>query len=259
MDLGFAINNGSKIAVIKDTGDFIGLSRNQPKQIQITEPLIEPIIDPNIYKKNQREVYLISGASGSGKTTLASKIIKNYKETFPKHNIVLFSPIVDDPAYTDLGMNQIELNEDFKDNQSWGTADLEAEDYNDEIITINDFYDTLVVFDDCDHIHDKKIRRIIMDIRDQLLELGRHKRCSMIVINHQLRNYALTKILLMECNKVVVFPHSGTKGQIRDYLKTYGGYSKDEIDKIFNIRSHWILLSKTAPMYILHDKGGVIF
>ena len=259
MDSGFAINNGSKIAVIKGTGDFVGIATNQPKEFEITERLIEPIIDPNIYKRNQREVYLISGASGAGKTTIASQIIKNYKDTFPKHNIVLFSPIVDDPAYKDLDMRQIELNEDFKDSQSWGTSDLEAEDYNDEIITIDDFYDTLVVFDDCDHIHDKRTRKIIMDIRDQLLELGRHKRCSMIVINHQLRNYALTKILLMECNKVIVFPHAGTKGQIRDYLKTYGGYSKSEIDDIFKIKSRWVLLCKTAPMYILHDKGGIIF
>ena len=122
-------------------------------------------------------------------------------------------------------------------------------------ITIEDLSNSLTIFDDVDVIPGKKLRLWIQDLRDQCLQHGRHNNINLICTTHQLCNYKATKILLMESTKVVFFPNSGGAAQIRRFLKEYGELEKEQIAKVLEIKSQWVMLNKAAPKYILHANG----
>jgi len=191
---------------------------------------IIPIID-----KTLRSVLYIAGPSGSGKSVFVSKWIHNALQFYKKDEVFLFSPIKDDPSLNTIDYIKVELNNELKD------------------LTIDDFENTFVIFDDTDTIKDKYISGLLNNLRDELLETGRHSNSKMVITSHLINNYKDTRRILNECTAIVIYPNSSGTYGIRTYLKTYMGLNKDQVDRILKHKDRWILISKTYPIYVLTE------
>jgi hypothetical protein len=122
-------------------------------------------------------------------------------------------------------------------------------------ISVEEFQDSLVVFDDCESIKDKKMLRYIEWLRDSILETGRHYNVRMIWISHLISNYSSTRRLLNESTSVVVFPRSGSGVyQIKKFLTNQCGLSKNEIRKFLSQESRWCAVYRTYPQFVLSEK-----
>lgn len=211
---------------------------NLGKEIIMMDGEFEPI--PNITK--ERDVIFAAGPSGSGKSTILAKYLANYVEMYPNNRVILFSMVESDPAFEFLGdkLMSIKLDKHYME-------DVEAG----EEITMEDLRDAAVIFDDIDVISCKKLGAHITNLRNQCLEIGRHYNATTLCTAHQLCNYRATKILLQEATKVVLFPRSGSTYHIKRFLKEYCGLPFPKIEKIINLPSRWVMVSKEYPQYIL--------
>lgn len=114
---------------------------------------------------------------------------------------------------------------------------------------------SLVIFDDIDTIPDKEQREYVTQLRNDLLETGRHVKCTMVNTSHHLTDYKRTRTLLNESTSVTFYPRMGGCSQIKRYLSVYAGMTRQQIDRILNLPSRWVTISRTAPMWVLYDRG----
>jgi chromosomal replication initiation ATPase DnaA len=93
--------------------------------------------------KTERQCIYICGQSGSGKSYFTSNYVKQYKKQYPKNDIFVISSIDEDKSIDILKPIRINvLNPDFLDDD----------------ISLEDFKDSLVIFDDID-VFETKIRK----------------------------------------------------------------------------------------------------
>lgn len=189
--------------------------------------------------KDTREINYICGPSGSGKSTYTAKYINEFVDMFPKHKIFLFSKVDDDDAFNDVDILKIDLDESL---------------YEDPI-DVDELKNSLTIFDDIATIKDKNILNAVIDLQNDILETGRHKNIYVCSTNHQLSNYKQTRTLLNESHNITFFPSSGATYYIKEFLKKYMGLSKEQIDKIFNLKSRWVTIHRNYPMYVIYERG----
>ncbi len=192
-----------------------------------------PIININGEKQNTR--LFVSGPSGSGKSTFTNQFLKTYLKLNTNKKIFYISRLSDDPAFNDLTMKKINCNTD------------EILDYNPEF-----FVNSIVVFDDFETVKDKNLLNHTLNLRDVILETGRHSNTDIVVIQHQLMNNHKTKLVHFESNMVVLFPKSNFQ-PIKNYLKNYVGNDNVLFDKIKKIKGRWMLYSKNYPQFIMGE------
>lgn len=194
---------------------------------------------PNTSK--ERECIYISGPSGAGKSYLAAKYMTRYKEVYPENKIILFSnkPMEhNSPKYLHLKV----------------TENLFSK------LDLDNYKNSLVIFDDVENIvSEKALQNKLMRLMEEMLNVGRSKRITVIIISHVMMNYRFTKNIILECNKVVMFPRSGSRHQYVNFMKTYLGFDSNKIDDILTTKSRWLVLDKEFPMNILTtDKLEII-
>lgn len=68
-------------------------------------------------------------------------------------------------------------------------------------------------------------------------------------------NYRSTRQILNEATSITFFPKSSGTYHIKNYLKTYAGLDKSQIQKILKISSRWITIYRTYPSYIVWEHG----
>lgn len=183
-------------------------------------------ICPNFAK--ERECILISGPSGSGKTWIAKEYLRKYNKLFPNRKITLFA------------------NKPFENFKvAYDKPEL-TENMN---LKVNNFKDSIVVFDDVENIHSNpNIQDPIVSFLEEVLNVGRSMHVSIIVISHILMNYRFTRNMIMECNKIIIFPNSGIRFQYENFLSKYIGLGKDQIKNILDTRSRWLCIDKESPI-----------
>lgn len=211
-----------------------------------SESKITPL--PNTEKRFSE---YIAAPSGGGKTYLATGLIKEYANVYPDKLVYVFSrgDIDDDPAFNDIECTQIPINEDLLENQL-DIVEMAKESGN----------GCVFVFDDCGTISDcalrKEVERIICDI----LEVGRKYDVNIIVTNHLIipneRKFART--IMNELTVLTIYPKCGSVQQITHALKTYWGLNKNQIQKILELDSRWVRISKGYPQYVLYEYGAYI-
>lgn len=190
-------------------------------------------------KKTERQILYITGASGSGKSYYTRNYCNEYKKLFPKNEIYLFSSIQEDSSIDKVkDMNRIRLDHEFLQ------TDLD----------VNDFKDSLVVFDDTDCLTNKLLKMKVNNILNMLLETGRHTNTSVIYTSHLATNGLDTRRILNECHSVTIFPHSLGGRTLKYLLENYFGLDRDQIKKIKKLNSRWVTLIKGFPMVVLADK-----
>ena len=203
-------------------------------QIHVSDGKIIPLPDKNIIEK----IY-VSAPSGAGKSYWCGNWLKEFKKMFKDDEIYLFSKVTQDKALDVHDPIRVELSADLLD----------------EPIEPSDMSNSVVMFDDTDRITNPKIRRNISDLRDLLLENGRHDNIRMLVTSHLLMDYRNTKCLLNEATAVCFFPKGGNTYHIKKFLTTYVGLDTEQIQKILNLPSRWVCLYKHYPMFVMYDKG----
>jgi hypothetical protein len=191
-----------------------------------------------LIKENQVQKCFISGQSGSGKSTWISNYAQTYKKLFPNNSIYVISRHNEDPVLDKIkGIKRLELDEEI----------LEAE------IDIEDFKDSLIILDDIETISDKKINKLITNLRDDLLQNCRHHNIYLCCVSHSILNYGYTRSLILESDLIVFFPRSGGY-QIKRYLKEYQGYNKEQINIIMRLPSRWVCINKnTYPPSVISE------
>jgi len=190
-------------------------------------------------KKTERQILYITGASGSGKSYYTRNYCNEYKKIFPKNEIYLFSSIQEDSSIDKVkDINRIRLDNEFL------MTDLD----------VNDFKDSLVIFDDTDCMTNKMMKTKINNILNMLLETGRHTNTSVIYTSHLATNGLDTRRILNECHSVTIFPHSLGGRTLKYLLENYFGLDRDQIKKIKKLNSRWVTLVKGFPMVVLSDK-----
>ena len=188
---------------------------------------------------NRIEKIYISGISGSGKSTFASNFVKEYLKEKKKNEFFVISNVEEDEVIDKLKPVRI---------------DLEDEDALSEIRS-DDFYDSIVLFDDTDTIGNGMVRKFVQHLRDDILECGRHYNTTVIAVSHVLQNYYATRKLLNEATSVVFFPKVGSNNHNYKFLKQHCLYDEDTIRRLLNLNSRWVALYRTHPNYVIYEKG----
>lgn len=206
------------------------------KEICIHDGVVIPL--PNT--KLDREVCYIAGPSGSGKSTYVANFAKQCKKINPDDELIIFSRLTKDKVLDKLNPSRIKID----DNLIEDPIDIQEELAN-----------SVTIFDDIDTIRDKQLRESVQDIRDDILETGRHAKITCLCTSHQLMNYSKTRVLLNEATSCTFFPGSGSSYHIKRFLKEYAGLDKKQIQRILNLPSRWVTLHKSYPQYIIYQQG----
>lgn len=186
----------------------------------------------------ERQILYITGASGSGKSTYIANYIKEYKKIFKKNKIYVFSALKDDESLDVIKPNRINI------------CDALITDP----LSVEDFENSMVVFDDIDVISDKKIRDVVYGILNQILETGRHFKISCCVSNHLSTAGKDTKRILNEAHSVIYFPFSGSGVGLKRLLVDYLGLDKKDITKAKKCKSRWVCIFKNYPQIIMTER-----
>ena len=201
---------------------------------------IVPLID-----MENRDVIYIAGPAGSGKSTMAVNLIKDFLKVYPSYPFYLFSRThhSSDPAFQGMRINQVMVDESLIKEPIDITKELTD--------------GCIVLFDDVNTIQNDKVKKAVNKLLDDILECGRRMKIWCVLTNHLVipneRKEART--ILNELKKLVVFPKSGSSQQISYALKQYFGLSKSQIEEILGLPSRWVMISKSYPMYVMHDRG----
>jgi len=224
---------------------------NENDSKNIKNYLTDIIVDDDEYiqqipdKKTERSVLYITGASGSGKSYYTREYIKQYRLTFPKNSIYLFSSLNEDITLDKLTyLKRINLDDNFLNTP----------------FTIEDFKACLVIFDDIDVIVNKSMKKKLQDIMSMILETGRHTRTSFIFTSHLASKGFETKQILNECHSLTFFPNNMGKRTAQYLLEGMFGLDRHQIKKIRQIgtKSRWVSIVKSYPLIVLYDKGAYI-
>lgn len=240
-------NQGETVALIIDDNNpkSNSLLSIEPKKQNVLNFLTELKLKegrhyqliPNINK--QRDIIYITGASGSGKSFWSASYATQYKKIFPKRNVYLISSLTEDSSIDKIkGLKRIKLTPEFLN----------------EDIQCSDFKESLVIFDDCEALTDKRMRAKVQGILNQLLTIGRHHNVSVCNLTHSACNGAETKLILNESNAITIFP-SGLGGRSLKYLlEQYLGLDKNQIKRVKSVDSRWVTIIKSYPMVCLSEQ-----
>jgi hypothetical protein len=194
-----------------------------------------------IDKKKERFIVYITAPSGSGKSYFTRQIIEDYHTLYPKRPVYIFSSLDDDPTLDKLKyLKRIKIK---------SPAFLERE------LSVNDFNECLTIFDDCDCLTNKPIKRKVYELLNAILETGRHTKTSVVFTSHTATNGLETKKILNEAHTIVVFPRTAGNRTLKYLLYDYLGFNKEDLKKLKNCEGRWVAITKSFPMtYYSHTK-----
>ena len=117
---------------------------------------------------------------------------------------------------------------------------------------------SLIIFDDCSTVINKKVKEAINNLIIDILEVGRKLGIWVIMTNHLVNpaERKLGRVILNELQTFTFFPRSGSAYQIRYCLKQYFGLSKKQIDAIFELPSRWVTVRRQYPMVVIYQHGA---
>jgi len=186
-----------------------------------------------INKETERQILYISASSGAGKSHYALGFAQAYHKAYPKRPMYLFSYLDQcDTLDKCKAIKRVRIKE-----SNFLTDEIEA----------IDLKESLVIFDDCDCISSKPIKKKVFEILKKILETGRHFKTSIIFTSHTACNGHETKTILNEATSLTIFPRTLGNKSIKYLLEGYFGLDKHEIAKIKSLPSRWVTLTKTYP------------
>jgi hypothetical protein len=189
-------------------------------------------------KNIERQILYITGASGSGKSTYCANYIMEYKKIFSKNDIYVFSALKDDESLDKVEPKRVKIDDRLISDP----------------LLVDDFKNSLVVFDDIDVISDKHQRKAVYNLLNAILETGRHFRVSCLITNHLPTAREETRRVLNECHSITYFPHSGNKSTLNRLLTEIIGLDKEDVIKIKKLKTRWATIFKNYPQIAMTEK-----
>jgi len=213
--------------------------KNKHKSITLREGTFSPLPSGK-----GREVIYITAPSGAGKSTWISKYAKNYLKMYPGNRVILLSRLGKDEVLDQIkGLRRLPLNQEIVEHP---------------INCQEELRDTLVIFDDVDTMKGKAVKKALMELQDDILQVGRHSNTSILISSHLTTNYKETRVVLAESHKVVVFPRASSAHSLRYLLTKYVGVEKQDLSKIMRSPSRWVQVHRNFPRFVLGEKQAYI-
>ena len=233
----------------RDLYDIVKNIRDKSNKIGKKEFKIhdDGIIQP-LPRFDKTERCYIAGQTECGKSYYIGHYLEQLIKVFPNKKIFVFSDVEQDPEIDDI----------FKGKKNMIRFSLDVELLDKDPIKPETFKDSICVFDDIDSIQNVKLLKYVQSLRDSLLRRGRHENISVLITSHLLTNYKDTRIILNECNNIVLFCRSGSSYGIKYLLQKYIGLNKNQINKVLSLPSRWVSINKNANQFILYEKGAFI-
>jgi len=93
-----------------------------------------------------------------------------------------------------------------------------------------------------------------------IMEVGRKLDITIVITNHLVipNENKLARTIMNEIQSLTFFPQAGSNAQVEYALKKYFGLGKNQLNKIFDIKSRWVTVSKKYPMYVMYERGCFI-
>jgi hypothetical protein len=245
-----SVNNKYPICVIrnektkKDVSAIYLLDKKECKDAKHT--FDEMIIDDDhkivhIPDQNgERDATYVAGPAGSGKSHYVGEFVEEYIEDFPKRSIFLFSYKDEDATLDKIKKIQ--------------RVDINCDEFMDTQLTYKDFKNSLVIMDDVDCVPDKRRKNKVLNLVNQMLQIGRSYHITVCFACHEVCNAQETKIILNECKSLTIFPRVMGKRKLQYLLESYFGMDKAEIEKFKNIDSRAVTILKTYPKVVFGER-----
>lgn len=230
----------AKVKGGKKNGKILYLDEQDSKDgvnhIEIPDGMFIPLADAD-----KREVVYIAGPSGSGKSTYSADYINSFMTIFPKQELFVFSrtDAENDPAFAHLDFNQVLIDDSLIENPIDITEELTE--------------GCIILFDDVNTIQNEALKKAVDKLMADIMECGRKLGIYCVITNHLVipNERKIARTILNECTSLTVFPKSGSIQQIKYVLKTYFGYSNNQIENFLKTKSRWITFYKTYPQLVL--------
>jgi len=200
-------------------------------------------------RESQSDVITLSGKRGVGKTTLASIIAKKIKDTLELENadiIVVKKSHVEDKAFAEVNPEYIYVDDEFLENPP--TVDSISNDGNPKVI----------ILDDLDTIQSAKLKKAVVNFKDELLREGRKYSIYVLICNHRMCAHSDTKAELTESTYFLFFP-AGITSDFKYCLQKYADLSLDFIRELKAENTRWVMIHNESPMFILTERRALIF
>ena len=195
---------------------------------------------------------------------MIGQLIREYIRHHPDRDTFLFIQVESDRAI-DTVID--EVSDRLKWNKELFTR-INLQQLPDSDITIDDLRGieskgkrtgSLCIFDDIDKIPDRNIQRKIDILKDTILATGRDHEyrggdIDLIVSNHSSLGYKRTQELLNQATYVVLFPKGTSEHHMKTVCMKYCGLSKDQVDKITNTDSRYVIIHREMPLFVLEEK-----
>jgi energy-coupling factor transporter ATP-binding protein EcfA2 len=187
----------------------------------------------------RREVWYIAGQSGSGKSWIAKQLASFYHKLYPQRGIYLISKLEKDETLDALKF----------------LKRIPIQSFIDDYPTLEEFKDTMCIFDDYDTLTGDA-EKVITKIIDDLAIMGRHENVTILALSHYLTNYKKTRLLLNEATHIVVYPLSTSYHALLYLIKNYVGVDEDDLRRHKKLGSRWLMYSKGFPQYLISQRGA---
>ena len=135
----------------------------------------------------------MTGPRSSGKSTYTRIYVEMWKKK-KDNDIYMFSFLLEDDLLDEIKPSRVRLDASVHENP----------------IDIEEFADSVIIFDDIDVISDKKIRDEVCKILNKVLEIGRRHRITALCTNYLPTNSKGTRRILNESHQMVYFAHSAS-------------------------------------------------
>lgn len=230
---------------------YLNNSRNLQEAYEQAQVLLKDLEKKNfIISKSEGEVrpvplqessrMAVFGPAGVGKSTFIGNWLKTYKEKYPKNGIFVFSPKLDDPAFTKIkNLHYVKLDDSILSSP----------------LDVSEFANSVCIFDDIESITNKALNEAVRRFRDQCYEIGRAPtNITTIAVHHVILANQATKIILNESEEVVLFPKSNFSA-VSNLCRRYYGFDRDQLNYLKDVPSRWVVIKRSYPTTIISENA----
>lgn len=182
----------------------------------------------------------VFGPAGVGKSTWIGNFFKKYLQYYKDNKIYIFSPKLNDPAFEKIkAVEYVKIDDSILHDP----------------LNVDEFRDSICVFDDIESITDKKLNNAVRVFRDQCYEIGRAPyNITTIAVHHVILGNERTKVILNESDEVVLFPKSNFAA-ISNLCKRYYGFTKDQLEYVRDVPSRWVVVKRSFPTTVISENA----
>lgn len=229
-----------KVVYYSDKNNNDGDNHGLFKEFSHLELSGESKFAPYPDKSKERNVISCFGPSGSGKSYYVKLFLRAYKKEYPRNEIYMFSKLKDDKSLDDIaGIKRVKIDDDLLQDP----------------LETDDFKDSCVIMDDTDALINKHHKKAVDDLKNSILETGRHTNSTLLITSHLACKGLETRTVLNESHQITIYLSSGSS---YDYLLTnYLGFTRKQILllKSFTENSRWVTIVRGFPQIIFTEKA----